>query len=136
MDMCYFSGHIRSCATFEMNIENLKEKYLKLTKVCAETDYTDKKSVRKNNSSVSEMYKIIELISKNENGIEIQNFAELLTVEENRTNLWVATHMLEKLNVDKKTERQALKIIKKVAKGNGTDAIGYKSWLSEYKLKN
>ncbi|WP_339622862.1 hypothetical protein [uncultured Winogradskyella sp.] len=118
-----------------MNIENLKEKYLNLTKICAETDYADKKSVRKNNSSVNEMYKIIELISKNDNGIEIQKFAELLTVEENRTNLWVATHMLEKLNVDKKTEQKALKIIKRVANGNGTEAIGYKSWLTDYKLK-
>ncbi|MDY2588508.1 hypothetical protein [Winogradskyella aquimaris] len=119
-----------------MNIESLKEKYLKLTKICAETDYADKKSVRKNNSAVNEMYKIVELISENDNGIEIQKFAELLTVKENRTNLWVATHMLEKLNVDNKTEQQALKILKKVASGNGTDAIGYKSWLNNYKLKN
>ncbi len=119
-----------------MNIDNLIEKYLKLTKSCAETDYTDKKSVRKNNSAVNEMYKIVELISKNDNGIEMQKFAELLTVEENRTNLWVATHMLEKLNIDKKTKQQALKIINKVANGNGTDAMGYKSWLINYKLKN
>ncbi|QDO94254.1 hypothetical protein FNB79_09815 [Formosa sediminum] len=118
-----------------MNIENLKEKYLNLTKTCAETDYTDKKSVRKNNSSVNEMYKIIELISKNDNSFEILKFAELLTVNENRTNLWVATHMLERLNVDKKTEQKALKIIKRVANENGTEAIGYKNWLTDYKLK-
>ena len=78
-----------------MKIENLKERYLKLTKICAETDYADKKSVRKNNSSVNEMYKILESISEFKNQIDIQKFAELLNVEENRTNLRVATQMLE-----------------------------------------
>lgn len=117
-----------------MDIEDLKEKYLKLTKVCTETDYADKKSVIRNNTAVNEMYKIVEWISKSDKGIEIQKFTELLNVEKNRTNLWVATHMLEKLRVDRKTEEQALKIIKKIARGKGTDAMGYKSWLNDYKL--
>ena len=82
------------------------------------------------------MNKIVELISKNDNRIEIQKFSELLTIQDNRTNLWVAIHILQKLNVDKKTEQQALNIIKKIANGNGADAMGYKSWLSDYKLKN
>ena len=120
----------------EMDIEELKTEYLNLTKVCAEIDYSDKKSVKRNNSAVTRMYKIMNLLSENNNGTEILNFAELLTVEENKTNLWVATQMLEKLNVDKKTEQNALKIIKKVANGNGTEAIGFQSWLAEYKLKN
>ena len=119
-----------------MNIENLKERYLKLTKICAETDYADKKSVRINNSAVNEMYKILESISEFENQADIQKFAELLNIEENRTNLWVATQMLEKLSVDKKTEQKALKLIKKVANGNGTEAMGFQSWLSEYRIKN
>ena len=119
-----------------MNIEDLKEKYLKLTKICAETDYADEKSVQKNNSAVNDMYNIIELISKKESQVEIQKFSELLTVEENRTNLWVAAQMLEKLNVDKETETRALKIIKKVARGNGTEAMGFQSWLSDYETKN
>ncbi len=119
-----------------MKIDNLKERYLKLTKICAETDYADKKSVRKNNSSINEMYKILESISESKNQTDIQKFAELLNVEENRTNLWVATQMLEKLNVDKKTEQKALKIIKNVANGNGTEAMGFQSWLSEYQIKN
>ena len=107
-----------------------------MTKICAETDYADKKSVRKNNSTVNEMYKILESISKSENQADIQKFAELLNVEENRTNLWVATQMLEKLSVDKKTEQKALKIIKNVANGNGTEAMGFQIWLSEYQINN
>jgi len=119
-----------------MNIENLKERYLELTKTCAETDFADKKSVRKNNSAVNEMYTIIDLISESENQVEIQNFAELLNVKENRTNLWAAAQMLEKLNVDQKIEQKALNIIKNVANGNGTEAMGFQSWLSEYKIQN
>jgi hypothetical protein len=119
-----------------MNIENIKERYLKLAKICDETDYADKKSVRKNNSAVNEMYKIIDLISESENQFEIKSFAELLNVENNRTNLWVATQMLEKLNVDQKTEQPALKIIKNVATGNGTETMGFQSWISEYQIQN
>lgn len=44
--------------------------------------------------------------------------------------------MLEKMNVDKKTEQNVMKIIKKVADGNGTQAMEFQIWLSEYKLKN
>jgi hypothetical protein len=119
-----------------MNIDNLKEKYIKLTKICSETYYTDKNSIRKNNSAVNEMYKIIELISEKNNQSEIKKFSELLNITENRTNIWAATHMLEKIKVDKKMEKLALKIIKKVAKGNGTDSLGYQSWLSNYKSIN
>jgi hypothetical protein len=119
-----------------MSIENLKEKYLELTKVCAETDYADKKSVQKNNAAVKEMYRLVELVAKNNNGIEIQKFAELLHVKEDRTNLWAATQMLEKLKVDQQTEGQALGIIKDAASGNGTDAIGFKTWLKDYELKS
>ncbi len=119
-----------------MNLAELKSEYQNLTKICAEIDYSDKKSVRKNNSAVTRMYEIMNLLSLNDNETEILKFAELLTVTENRTNLWVATQMLEKLNINEKTEQQALKIIKKVTKGTGTDALGYKSWLTNYKLKN
>ncbi|WP_407556361.1 hypothetical protein [Winogradskyella sp. 4-2091] len=120
----------------EINIDELKTEYLNLTKICAEIDYSDKKSVKRNNSAVTKMYKIVHLLSENNNETEILNFSELLNVEENKTNLWVATQILEKLNVDKKTEQNALKIIKKVADGNGTQAMGFQIWLSEYKLKN
>ena len=116
-----------------MNIDNLKEKYIKQTKICSETDYKDKNSIRKNNSAVNEMYKIIELISEKNDKLEIKKFTELLNIKENRTNIWTATHILEKMNVDKKTEQLALEIIKKVANENGIDSLGYQSWLNNYK---
>lgn len=119
-----------------MNIESLKERYLKLTKICSEADYADKKSVRKSNSAVNEMYKILESLSESKNESDIQKFAEMLNIDENRTNIWVTTQMLEKLNVDKKTEQKALRIIKNVANGNRTEAMGFQSWLSEYQIKN
>ncbi|MCF2874787.1 MULTISPECIES: hypothetical protein [unclassified Tenacibaculum] len=116
-----------------MDIDKLKKEYLNLTKTCVEVDYSDKKSVNRNNSAVARMYEIINLFSEKNNKTEILNFAELLTVKENKTNLWVATQMLEKLKVDNKTEQIALKIIKKAANGNGAEAMGFQSWLTEYK---
>ena len=119
-----------------MNINELKLEYLNLTKICAEIDYSDKKSVKRNNSAVNRMYEVMNLLSKRNNQMEILNFAELLTVVENKTNLWVAAQMLEKLNVDEKTEQNALKIIKKAAEGDGTEGMGFRSWLAEYELKH
>ena len=119
-----------------MNIESLKEEYLKLTKICAETDYSNKKSVRKNNSAVSKMYVIIDIISKNNSRNEIQIFSELLSISENKTNIWVAAQMLERLVVDKETERKALEIIKRIANGDDAEAMGFQSWLADYKTKS
>ena len=104
-----------------------------MTKVCSETDYTDRNSIRKNNSAVNEMYEIVGLISEKNDQLEIKKFSELLNIKEYRTNIWSATHILEKIKVDKKTEQIALKIIRKVANGNGADSLGYQSWLSNYK---
>ena len=121
-----------------MTIDNLKEKYIKLTKICAETDYAEKKSVRKHNSAVNEMYRIVRSIAENNDEIEINNFTELLNVTENRTNVWVAPQILTELNVDKQTEQKALEIIKKVADGgsDNAEAMGFKMWLKDYKAKN
>ncbi|MCB0744080.1 MAG: hypothetical protein KDC67_09260 [Ignavibacteriae bacterium] len=118
-----------------MNIENLIEDYKRQAKICSEIDYMDKDSVKKNNKAVNRMYQIVELISESNNQNEIDEFSKLLKDKENRTNLWSAVHLLEKLNFDKKTEKEALKIIEKVAKGNTSEAMGFQYWLKEYKSK-
>jgi hypothetical protein len=116
-------------------IENLIKDYKKQTKICFEIDYSNKSSIKKNNKAIKRMYQIVELISKNNypNGITL--FSNLLFEKENRTNLWSAIHLLEKLTFDKQTEKTALKIIKSVAKENNTEAMGFKSWLKDYKSK-
>lgn len=82
-----------------------------------------------------EMYRIIDSIGQRNDPVEIRNFADLLNIEENRTNIWAAAQILEKLNVDNKTERQALEIIKKAACGVDTNALGFQLWLENYEKK-
>ena len=118
-----------------MNIESLIEDYKKQTKICAEVDYAERRSVKKNNKAVDRMYQIVALISENDSQNKIDSFAELLKEEKNKTNLWSAIHLLEKLNFNKQHEKDALKIIQKAAKGDGTEALGLQYWLKDYKLK-
>ena len=81
------------------------------------------------------MYQIVALISENNRQSEIKRFSELLKDEKNRTNLWSAVHLLEKLNFDKQTEKEALKIIEKVARGTSAEAMGFTHWIKDYKSK-
>ena len=118
-----------------MSYEESKEKYLKQTQICSETDYAEKNSVRKRNSAVKEMYRIVNSIAERNDQVEILNFADLLNIEENRTNIWAAVQILEKLDVDNKTEHQALEIIKKAACGVDPDALGFQLWLENYVKK-
>ncbi len=114
-----------------MEIDNLIEEYRNLPKICAKIDYADKKSVKANNKAVSRMYKIVDLL--NQDSIGFARFKELLDINEYKTNLWVATHILEKMNPEKDTERKALNIIQDAAAGNDILALGYQTWLKNYK---
>ena len=114
---------------------DLIQEYLELTKTCALTDYGDKNSVRLHNKSVNRMYEIAEKIG-NEQTIEtIDDFAKLLDIADNKTNVWTAVHILERMSVDKKIEEKALQIIKRQADGESADAMGFKIWLDNYKRK-
>jgi hypothetical protein len=81
------------------------------------------------------MYQIVELISENDDQVEIDEFSKLLKDKDKKTNLWAAVHLLEKLRFDKKTEREALITIEKEAKGNSSEAMGFQYWLEDYKSK-
>jgi len=110
------------------------EEYKKQTKICATTDFTNKSSVRKNNQAVDQMYRIVDEVSKDLNTTKA--FLEVLHIEENRTRIWAAVHILEKLVVDKQTEVIALKIIKTEAKSDSTSALGFTYWLQNYTSQN
>ncbi|MCK0158951.1 hypothetical protein MWU65_17320 [Cellulophaga sp. F20128] len=120
-----------------MNIEDLINDYKKQTKIYSESqhDYSDKFSVKKCNKAVGRMYQLVQMISKKNNLNEVAKFSELLTEEENRTNIWAAVHLLEKLEYDKTSGENALKIIKKIASGNDAQALGFQYWLKDFKLK-
>lgn len=114
---------------------DLIQEYRKLTKICASTDYADKKSVRLHNKSVNQMYEIAEKIGYEQTTETIDDFAQLLDITENKTNVWTAVHILERIPVDKTTEEKALRIIKKQADGDTADAMGFEIWLDNYKKK-
>ena len=115
-----------------MIIDDLIEEYKKLPRYCYAIDYNDKNAVEKNNKSVKRMYQIVETINI-EFGIEgIQKLKPLLDIVDFRTNIWIATHLIEKVSLDKETENKALDIIKKVAEGNDLSALGYQYWLRDW----
>lgn len=115
-----------------MTIDYLKAEYKRQTEICAETDYADKKTIRKNNAAVDRMYAIIDSVSKSEEKDAITNFAQLLNEEENRTHIWAAIQMLEKLKVDEITKKVAIKIIETEAKSDSDSAVGLQYWLEKH----
>jgi hypothetical protein len=118
-----------------MTADELIEEYKKLPRNCYHVDYGDKKAVKRNNDSVTRMYQIIETIN-NEFGTEgILKLEPLLDTVDFQTNLWIATHLLEKVSLDKETEKKALSIIEKVAAGDDVLALGYQYWIKDWKLK-
>jgi hypothetical protein len=76
------------------------------------------------------MYEIVGLISSSDSAQF--EFNKLLDIKDYNIDLWSATHIIEKLNPDLTTKQKALSIIKKVAKGNDSLALGYQMWLKEH----
>ena len=109
--------------------------YLELAKVCSLTDYADKKSVKQHNQSVDRMYEIAEKIGYEQTSETVEDFAKLLDVPTDKTNIWAAVHILERIPVDKAIEEKALNIIKQVADGDSVDSVGFKIWLDNYKKR-
>lgn len=111
---------------------NLIQEYIELTKICASTDYGDKKSLRLHNKSVDRMYEIAEKIGYEQTTETIDDFVKLLDVTDYKTNVWAAVHILERIPADKRIEEKALKIIRKQTDGNSAEAMGFKIWLNNY----
>ncbi len=114
---------------------NLIKEYIELTKTCTSTDYDDKKSVKLHNKSVDKMYEIAEKICYKQTTETIDDFAKLLEINENKTNVWAAVHILERIPADKTIKEKALRIIKHQADGDSAEAMGFKIWLDNYKQK-
>ena len=85
-------------------IEELIEEYKGLPKNCYQIDYSNKKALKKNNTSVKRMYEIVETINKEFGEDGVSKLTALLDREDFRTNLWIATQLLEKVALDKATE--------------------------------
>jgi hypothetical protein len=116
-------------------IKNLIEEYKTLTANCANTDYSDKLSVKKHNITVKRMYEIIDSIRGEKTNETIVEFKGLLDLTLNKTNLWAAIHLLERITLDTDLENKAIKIVEAAAKRNDNEAIGYQIWINEWKEK-
>ena len=124
------------CTRTDKMEQGLIEEYKTLAAICASTDFDDKQSVGRNNEAVKRMYAIIESLNVSPEHEGVAEFTKLLDVEENKTNLWVATQLLERTSLDGETETKALNIIKKVAAGDSADALGFRYWLKDWNNKN
>ena len=118
-----------------MTLDELIEEYRSLPQFCDNIDYGDKQAVKKNNKSVDRMDKIVETIRDKFKEDGLNKLKTLLDIEEHKTNLWIATHLLEKVNVDKETEEKSLEIIKRISSTNELMELGFRSWLEEYERK-
>jgi hypothetical protein len=118
-----------------MTAEDLINEYKTLPKNCYEIDYSNRDAIKLNNDSVKRMYKIVQQLNKEFGAKGIEKIKPLLDVTDYRTNLWLATHLLEKAKPDPETETKALGIIEKFSNGNDLLAAGYKSWLKAWKAK-
>lgn len=118
-----------------MTLNDTIERYKQLAEICMNTDYADKKSVRKHNQSVNKMDEIVNNMLENfgENGLI--EFEKLLLVEENKTNIWASVHLLQKLNPHKTAEAEALKILRKISQGDDAEALGFQFWLKDWESK-
>ena len=85
---------------------------------------TDERGLKINSLSSDFSYSKTKMIFENTN---------LFT--DNKTNIWAATHLLERIPADKNVEEKALGIIQQVAKGESAKSMGFKIWLENYNEK-
>ena len=111
-----------------MTLIELIDEYRHLTSICNSIDYSDKKSVKLNNNSVTRMYQIIDKIKTAFGDNGVTEFAKLIDIKQDRTDIWASVQMLEKMPVDKIVEAKALTIIKQEAK----HSLGMEYWLKNY----
>ena len=119
-------------ATKAPSLDQLIEEYKSLPQFCENINYSDEASIKKNNQSVKRMIKIVKTGVKTFGGHGIHKLQPLLDIEEHKTNLWIATHLLEEVEVDQALEEKALAIIKRVSATDPLLKISYDHWLKMY----
>lgn len=114
------------------SLEQLIEEYKNLPQFCDNVNYADEAAIKKNNQSVKRMIKIVKAIATKFGVGGVHKFKLLLDIEEYKTNLWAATHLLEAVEVDQDLEEKALAIIKRVSAADPLLKISYDHWLKMY----
>lgn len=113
--------------------QTMIDKYRQYAEACAQTDYGDKKSVRRHNQSAAGMRKIVEDVAK-KGADAIEKLFPLLNEPECAN--WLAFQLLELAEVNQFTEARCLRIIKDIAAGEGAEAMGTQVWLTRWKDKS
>jgi hypothetical protein len=124
---------LRYIATGEDYVNmNYIDEYRKCAELCRHTDYGSKQSVCEHNEAVKRMYKIVEQATQAGNEA-ITALVSLL--DDEISSKWIAHHLIEKTKIDPSIRIKCLKIIEKLANGDGPDAFGEQVWLEEWKNK-
>jgi hypothetical protein len=76
-------------------LDQLVEEYKSLPQFCNNVNYSDEAAIKKNNQAVKRMIKIVRAITSKFGPTGIHKLKPLLDIEEHKTNLWIATHLLE-----------------------------------------
>ena len=113
-------------------LDQLIEEYKNLPQFCDNVNYADEAAIKKNNQSVKRMIKIVKAVVSKFGAGGVHKLKPLLDVEEHKTNLWIATHLLESVEVDQELEEKAIAIIKRVSAKDPLLKISYDHWLKMY----
>jgi hypothetical protein len=113
-------------------LDQLIQEYKTLPQFCDQVNYSDEASIKKNNHAVKRMAKIVSTINSKFGPAGLHKLKPLLDIDEHKTNLWIATHLLEKADVDQQIEEKALAIIKRVSATDPLLKVGYEHWLKLY----
>jgi hypothetical protein len=82
------------------------------------------------------MYKIVADINKDFGIDGLNEFAKLLAQSNNKTNLWVATQLLERTKPSDTIINQALSVIQTYSNTGNPDAFVYNDWLKNWHDNN
>ncbi|NIK80454.1 galactokinase [Paenibacillus castaneae] len=117
------------------SFDNQIDTYKECAKIHFEIDYSNKKSVKRANKAVVEMIRIAQRINI-DFPQKMDEFSELLNEKKYRLDIWVAHHLLERMNYTKDMEEKAIAVIEEYAKEDSADGLGNRMWLSEWRKKN
>ncbi len=81
------------------------------------------------------MRKIVEIIKDKFGKQGIDKLTALLDIEDHKTNLSIATNLLNQVEVDAETEAKALEIIRRVSSTDELLNLGFKVWLEDYEKR-
>ncbi len=119
-----------------MTLEHLIEEYKTLPPLCDNIDFANPDAIRKNNDAIKRMVKIVKAVKREFGPKGISHLKKLLDIQDHKTNLWIATHLLENVELDPETENKAVNIVKTVSATDPILKSSYEHWIQNWKFRN